>query len=349
MIRFFKVALVLFFGLLISCTNDDAATQIPPIPYGLQYPVDIAAIEKFLDEYTMDISNDGELDVTFTKIVAGDGEISIMDQTDHPLQSKIVNSNGVDYKVYYLNVSGHKNEDHSNDIVSNGVDKQPTRVDSVFVSYKGHRLDNFVFGEANDPTWLQLGGGVIQGWSEIIPFFKSGNYDEDPLIPGNILFTDFGAGVMFLPSGLGYYNNPNINLPAYSPLIFSFKLKAVNYVDSDYDGIDSKDEDLNGDGMYYDDTDGDGVANFMDTDDDGDGFLTKVEIRKPRPILVGQGPSYFYPVNPFTVVDDPLTAEDESVTKSEPKGIPDASGDGTTPTRVRRHLDRNAIPPYTTY
>ena len=78
--------------------------------------------------------------------------------------------------------------------------------------------------------------------------------------------------------------------------------------------------------------------------------MTKDEIRKPTPLIIGQGPSAYYPYSPFTVADDPLTTtEDESVTKSEPKGIPDASGNGVLTTRLRRHLDANSKPLFTTY
>ena len=82
------------------------------------------------------------------------------------------------------------------------------------------------------------------------------------------------------------------------------------------------------------DTDGDGLPDYLDRDDDGDGYLTKAEITKPTPLLVGQGISLYYPF-------------DANV--DEPKGIPDATGDGTSSTRLRRHLDKNTIPPYTTY
>ena len=155
---------------------------------------------------------------------------------------------------------------------------------------------------------------------------------------------------MFLPSGLGYYNLNAGIIPAYSPLIFSFKLKGVRFMDHDRDGILSKDEDLPkngdlyGDGFFNNDnTDNDAFQNFQDIDDDGDGAFTRDEIRKPTPLTAGQGTSAYYPFNPIS--DNPSTTLNES----EPKGIPDASGNGTLLTRTRRHLDKNAKPPYTTY
>lgn len=58
-------------------------------------------------------------------------------------------------------------------------------------------------------------------------------------------------------------------------------LKTINCndnVDYDFDGIPTILEDLNGDGnLENDDTDGDGIPNFLDNDDDGDMILTAVE------------------------------------------------------------------------
>ena len=88
---------------------------------------------------------------------------------------------------------------------------------------------------------------------------------------------------MFLPSAFGYYNQSLSSIPAYSPLVFSFKLYAVKRADQDGDGVLSYLEDINGDGYLnkLDDTDGDGIPDYLDIDDDGDGVLTKNEIKDP--------------------------------------------------------------------
>lgn len=49
--------------------------------------------------------------------------------------------------------------------------------------------------------------------------------------------------------------------------------------EDDGDGIPAEMEDINGNGnLYDDDTDGDGVPNFLDPDDDGDNVLTSTEL-----------------------------------------------------------------------
>ncbi|QCE42630.1 hypothetical protein [Psychroserpens sp. NJDZ02] len=52
----------------------------------------------------------------------------------------------------------------------------------------------------------------------------------------------------------------------------------VSLLEDDNDGIPAELEDLNGNGdLYDDDTDGDGLPNFLDADDDGDNVLTASE------------------------------------------------------------------------
>ncbi len=52
------------------------------------------------------------------------------------------------------------------------------------------------------------------------------------------------------------------------------ELDDLNCGDDDNDGIPNAFEDFNGDGVFDDDTDGDGLPNILDNDDDGDGILT---------------------------------------------------------------------------
>jgi len=311
---------------LVSCKNDDDVTVPPPRPYAEVYPEDLAKIETFLNTHYVEV--DSDFNTTFFEIPENGSQTPISDMPE--LEFKEVNTHNLTYKIYYLKLR-------------EGVGENPTRVDSAFVSYKGNLISDIsvTFDQRVNPIWFPL-EDVIRGWGEIIPEFKTGTHTIEP--NGSVNFEDFGVGVMFLPSGLGYYNTAVGNIPSYSPLIFNFKLYKLHFRDHDRDRILSKYEyGSNFNGLPID-TDGDGLPDYLDRDDDGDGYLTKDEIRKPLPLLVGQGTSLYYPYNPID--DDPSTT---TVDETEPKGIPDASGDGTSPTRLRRHLDKNAKPPYTTY
>jgi hypothetical protein len=165
---------------------------------------------------------------------------------------------------------------------------------------------------------------------------------------------------MFLPSGLAYYESGAGTIPSYTPIIFSFKLYQLKYRDHDLDGILSKDErkldpNINplirwkenpGGNLYklvnnqtvidvpFLDTDGDGLPNFFDIDDDGDNYITKVE-RKYTKTTGSITNTYYYPFSGVSV-DDPLTEIDET------EGIPNCGNtDFTSPTRLRKHLDKN--------
>jgi hypothetical protein len=133
------------------------------------------------------------------------------------------------------------------------------------------------------------------------------------------------------------------------------------------DGVLDFNEDINGDGYVRDfrnttlypnapvnpdDTDKDGVPDFIDIDDDGDGYTTKLEITKPTTEFGGDfGPSRYFPFEAFEVEDDPLTPKIDESLNREPKGIPafvkTETVDGVTknvydyntPGRLKIHLD----------
>ncbi len=310
---------------IVSCnkSDDDDAVVVPLRDYTEQYKADNDSIVKFLKtNYIETVSTD--LDITFKKIPAGGTQTSIWDQTDYELKTREAYDDGITYTVYYL-------------VLREGSGSSPINTDRIYATYTGTKLDNTVFDSSyNIASFWDLDGvgskGVfVDGWKEIFPKFKTGTAVHNG--DGTITYSDYGAGVMFVPSGLAYYGGATDNIPAYTPLIFSFKLFDLTRLDHDLDGVFDFEEDINGDGYVYDfrnttkypnppaslvdDTDGDGIADFLDTDDDGDGYSTLFEVTKPTGTEFLGGLSKYYPYNP--ILDNPATPNFD---ESEKYGIP---------------------------
>jgi len=282
-IKFFLIAIASI-SIFSSCKKDDDSTTVaPPRDRATQYATDISDIEDYLKTHYLEVTFDANNNPIpkITEIPTDGTQTSIWEQTDYPLLSKMIKNDAriytsdntlvgtkiedpVEYKVYYLKIR-------------EGIGEGPTRVDSTLVTYRGVDLEDEQFDYAPNSVWYTQ-ERLVSGWRNIMTEFKPGNASDDPENPGGVAFTDHGVGVMFIPSGLGYFNIAQGTLPSYSPMVFIFNLHKVQFLDSDFDGILSRNEDLNGNGDYYDDdTDGDGIPNFLDTDDDGDGTLTRVE------------------------------------------------------------------------
>ena len=302
---------------LFSCSKDDAAAEItPPRDYAVQYATDLTDIEEYLKNYYIeDVSPD--VDTKISKIPTGGTQPSIFSYlnsaTFPKLLSKEVSLHDITYKLYYL-------------VLREGTGVSPSNADAVLAAYKGDYLSRQTVSEVTTFSATQFEVvknpqqffsllGTITGWGETFPEFKTGTYSSN--VDGTISYKDYGAGVMFIPSGLGYYNAGSASIPAYAPLVFSFKLYEINRLDSDGDGILNFQEDINGDDYMRilatgvvnpDDTDGDGIPNFLDVDDDGDGKSTKLEITDANGALI-----------PF-------------------ESIPSCDGNTTDPARIKRHL-----------
>ena len=286
----FYFVLISFVALLFSCTkNDDSPEPVPVRAFSVQYDTDIATIEEYLKSYYIvnDVNNPdfADEDITFAKIPDGVVQKSIFDflnSDSYPkLLVKKISLHDIEYEIYYLKLRA-----------DNELGKQPTRVDEVLAAYSGFYLSSKTeesvttiegtpFETVLFPQSMLGLDRTIRGWGEIFPQFKTGIYDATPS-PNPASFTNFGAGVMFLPSGLAYFNSPPLGsrIPSYAPLVFTFKLYDLKRADQDQDGVLSMYEDINGDGDFTnDDTDSDGRKDYLDIDDDGDGVLTKKEIK----------------------------------------------------------------------
>ncbi|ESU19440.1 hypothetical protein FCR2A7T_19040 [Flavobacterium cauense R2A-7] len=333
--RIFKIVSVLSLAILFAnCQKDDGVGPVEARPHPEVYPEDLVKIETYLKTHYLDVNDsnlNGEVDVNEISILPLDDShtVSVWDQTDYPLLSKIAKIYGVDFKVYYLKLDGKGDTDADGN--------KPCGVDRVLVSYRGNLLDGTEFDYAPNPVEFNL-IDLVKGWEYVFPEFRAGFFDA-PNGDGTLNPRDYGAGVMFLPSGLGYYNQNFGNVPSYSPLVFAFNFYAVTYLDQDFDKIPSRYEYvLNADGSLLD-TDGDGIPNLFDSDDDNDGYLTKNEIKYtvtdnttvPETVY-----TYYYPFNGAAVDDVTTPFVDET------KGIPNCGGtDYTSSTRVRKHLDNS--------
>lgn len=330
-----------------SCQDDDTPQAVPARPHSEVYPEDLVKIEEYLKSHYVavnDYDGSGDIDIKEVPVIVDGAEVfkkeieidsldenhtvSIWDQQEYPLQSKIVKLYGVEFKVYYLKFD------------TNTVGDQPCGVDRIGVSYEGSLLDGYQFDYAPNLTEFNL-IDVVKGWEHIMPLFRAGIFDPTGG-DGSLNPVNFGSGVMFLPSGLGYYNAGFGNIPSYAPLVFKFNLFSVTRLDQDVDGIESQYEyELDANGNLID-FDADGIPDVFDADDDNDGYITKDEIThtvtyKKQNGVVQSVSRYLYPFN-GAAIDDPATEHVD-----EAQGIPDCSLDYITPTRVRRHLDKNCF------
>jgi len=196
-----------------------------------------------------------------------DGGIWTIDADQTPLINQVetqeITENEIDYKLYYL-------------VEKEGAsDVYPKKTDSVLTTYTGMLLDSTVFDSSKKLTWFSL-VSVIKGWSYGFTNYTGGTKIINP--DESFYYENYGEGYLFIPSGLAYGNGASSYIPSNSCLVFEITLQDINKTDDDNDGVLSSFEDLNRNGNYSDDdTDKDGIPNYLDNDDDGDGILTKNE------------------------------------------------------------------------
>lgn len=273
----------------LSCKKDDDRGPIAARDRQEVYDENIVEIEQYLQNHYLETS-----DFSINEITSG--ETSIWDDMNnpdnpYPLQSITVkndtrstlltdhdNGDPVDYKLYYI-------------IINEGLGSYPTSVDSTLTAYKGWTMEDTVFDQNNTGVWFTFPESAfssISGFRQILSKIKTSPASQPSIgLDGTLSWPDHGRVIVFIPSGLAYFSISRPNIGQYRPLIFDIKLFYRRQRDHDNDRVESQYEDLNGDNNYFnDDTDGDKLPDFVDTDDDGDGFLTKFEIRyEPDPIL----------------------------------------------------------------
>jgi len=262
------ICITLSISLVLGCKKDDGPEPIREIQD--QTPEDDKSLVKYLQTHFYnyeDFENDPhnhKIVITIDTIAdENSNKIPLWDQVNtKTIEIKDKNDNLIPNKMYFL-------------VVKEGIGEKPSRVDSTFVTYKGTLLNRFVFDSRDLPLWFDL-TGVVRGFREFLPELRSGSHSINN--DGTYDFDHYGQGMFFIPSALGYYAQSILTIPQYSPLVFTVALHKVNQADHDNDGILSINEDPDGDGdPFNDDTDEDRIPNYRDSDDDGDGTLTKKE------------------------------------------------------------------------
>lgn len=243
--------------LLISLTSCKKEEEIePPRDVAEQASEEEIKLEEFLSShfynYEQFESSDIPVEISIDSIAGSNQDkIALINQVVKQFV-KVKTSSGdlIDHPIYTL-------------IAKEGSGQSPSRADSTYVSYKGILLNKNQFDRSFEPIWFDL-TSVVRGFREGLGAFKSGDFTVDQ---NNIVtFSNYGQGIIFMPSGLGYYNQNSGAIPEYSPLIFIINLYLVKKTDHDGDGILSGLEyDNDGDGLP-DDTDEDGLADYLDQD-----------------------------------------------------------------------------------
>ena len=263
--------------LLFSCPDDDSGlVSIPEVDRTIQQVVDDSILRNYLETHYYNAGQLSEMesftisDIVITELdesgVLPDSDINTM-LIDDVITGTTVHEDA-EYDYYYLNLNQGGGED------------SPNFSDKVRVNYEGNLLNGEIFDNTYTPVVFDL-TAVVAGWGRIMPVF---NTAEDFSInsDGTINYTNPGIGVMFLPSGLGYYSSAAGIIPVYSCLVFKFSCFQMESNDHDTDNVPSHLEDINGNlDLTDDDSDDDTFYDFVDSDDDNDGTLTIDEDLEP--------------------------------------------------------------------
>ncbi|QFZ55647.1 hypothetical protein FEZ18_13000 [Oceanihabitans sp. IOP_32] len=323
----------------LSCNKDDDNNDIIEVEIrdrGEQQVADNDSIIKYLKTHYYNsselaaISNPSIEDIIITKFISGtvpDGNTLLM----NAVEKKTVNYADTNYDFYMLKLN------------QGGGADSPSFADSIRARYEGILLDDTIFDSSlGAPLDSDLITEIaVEGWRRVFPYYNTAeSFIENS--DGTISYINKGLGIMFLPSGLAYFSSSTPSFSAYSPLIFKFELLQMERNDHDNDGIPSYLEDLNGDGEFTldDDTDGDGISNYLDVDDDDDGIPTIREL-KPRTYSVNTNVGEQEPV---------LEVKEFEYSRTEAAGIitiktftaVDSNNDG-----IDDYLDKNIAIEYT--
>jgi len=167
-------------------------------------------------------------------------------------------------------------------IAPSGIDANGNGLDDAYEGTNGIQpvnSDAGVFGADATPDYLDLDSD-----GDNVPDNIEGHDLDHNGLPDNFPIGDAdNDGLDDAYDSSNGYDDPNGSIITTDPatdLPDTDSTEDVDYrdFDDDGDGLDTRFEDLNGDGDFSnDDTDGNGVPNYLDNDDDGDGILTADE------------------------------------------------------------------------
>ena len=237
-----------------SCKKDEEVE--PPRDLAEQAILDEQILEDFLSTHFYNYEDfqdpDNQTKIKFDTIAnENSNKTPLIEQVNKStINVRISDGSFINHPIYTL-------------VAREGIGESPSSVDSTYLSYEGLLLNKSIFDKSLTPIWFDL-TSVVRGFREGMPTLRPGDFSIDQ---NNLpVFSNYGQGAIFMPSGLGYFGNPSGGIPAYSPIIFKIELYLVKKTDHDGDGILTADEfDSDGDGVV-DDTDGDGLADYLDTD-----------------------------------------------------------------------------------
>ena len=267
---------ILFLG--FSCGDDggDGITEVPEADRTEQQVIDNDSLVGYLQtHYVNETVLNNNTSISFDNIeinkLPEDGELPNPDQNSlliDLVETFTTTYFDVEYEYYVLRIN------------QGGSELSPNFSDKVRVSYEGSLMDNTIFDSSISPVDFDL-TATIAGWGRVLPEFNNAQ-DFTINSDGTVTYNNPGIGIMFLPSGLGYYSAAAGSVPVYSNLIFKFKIFQSEVNDHDFDNVPSHLEDINENYDLTDDnSDDDTFADFVDSDDDNDGTLTVDEDLEP--------------------------------------------------------------------
>lgn len=307
--RILYVLVTLIMGsLFYSCGNspDDGPVAIPPRDRGEESVAAQMIIETYLQTHFYnyeDFQNppaDFDFKIVFDTIAgANANKIPLIDQVSSKTVQDRIEDN-VTYTLYYLDVLEGEGETLNFPDIATikyegiSVDER-TITDEDDLDGDGDTTEEItiypadIFDSSVVPIQFDL-TQIVNGLQDALVEFKGAtNVVSNP--DGSLSFEEFGVGAVFIPSGLGYFQEPppGSGIPLYAQLIFSFQVLEGEIGDQDNDGLLSIFEDLDGNMIEEDDdTDEDFVFNMFDNDDDNDGRPTADEI-ETREVVVDAG------------------------------------------------------------